>query len=178
MYQLLSNRRSIRKYEDKLVEEEKVDLLIRSMLRSPSGKSINPWEIIYLDSKELVEQLATCKAHGAKFLSGAHQCLIVLADASKTDVWIEDASIMMTIGHLAATDQGLGSCWIQIRNRQTAEGDSSETFVRQLLNIPETIQVEGILAFGYPDEVKDGHGEESLQKEKVYRNTYGKQYFR
>jgi len=175
MYTLLEKRRSIRQYKSCKVDEDKVDLLIRSILRSPSGKSIKPWEIIVIDDAECVHQLAQSKAKGAKFLQGVAQCLVIIADPDKTDVWIEDASIAMTIGHLAASDMGLGSCWIQIRNRYTNEGVSSEDFVRSLLDIPVSLKVEGILAFGYPDEEKEGHSEETLRWDKVHRNTYSVQ---
>jgi len=178
MYQLLAIRRSIRKYKEVLVEAGVVDRLIRSMLRAPSGRGIDPWEIIYVEGATHLQQLALSKAHGAKFLEGAKQCLVVLADPTKTDVWVEDASIVMTIGHLAATDLGLGSCWIQIRNRQTADGISSETFVKNLLGIPEDLCVEGILAFGYSDEEKEGHAEATLKTDKVHRNSYGRKYYK
>lgn len=177
MYNLLQHRRSIRKYTPQLVNEDVVNRLIKSILRSPSGNNINPWEIVYLDDDTLISQLAQSKAHGAKFLEGAHQCLVLLADPNKTDVWIEDASIALTIGHLAATNLGLGSCWIQIRNRKTADDLDSETYVKELLHIPESLRVIGLLPFGYPDESKEGHAEDKLQLEKVYKNRYSKQYF-
>ena len=176
MNTLLKNRRSIRKYKDKQVNAETVDLLIEAMLRSPSSKSINPWEILLVEDEGIVHALANAKAHGAKFLAGATQCLVVIADPTKTDVWIEDTSIVLTVAHLRATDLGLGSCWIQIRNREAASGQSSEAYVRQVLNIPETMAVEGILSFGYPDEEKAGHPDEKLQWDKVHRNVYGQGY--
>ena len=47
---------------------------------------------------------------------------VVLSQEEKSDTWIEDGSIALTIGHLTAHELGLGSCWIQIRNRQNADG--------------------------------------------------------
>lgn len=177
MYSLLKHRRSIRQYTSQLINEDVVKRLIKSILRSPSGKGINPWEIIYLDDATLISKLGQSKAHGAKFLEETHQCLVVLADPDKTDIWIEDASIALTIGHLAATNLGLGSCWIQIRNRKTVDDLDSETYVKNLLHIPENLRVLGLLPFGYPDESKEGHAEDQLQLEKVYQNIYSKQYF-
>ena len=43
--------------------------------------------------------------------------VVVCADSSKCDVWVEDASIATIFLHLAATSMGLGSCWLQIRKR-------------------------------------------------------------
>lgn len=177
MYSLLKNRRSIRKYKSQPVDQGLVDLLIKSVLRSPAGKMINPWEIIYINDAELMNKLAHSKAHGSKLLEGAPQCLIILADETKTDVWIEDASVAMTIAHLSAESLGLGSCWIQIRNRFTADNQTSEDYVRELMDIPKNMRVEAILSLGYPDEEKKPHPEEKLQLEKVFINGYGKVHF-
>ncbi len=177
MYNLLKNRRSIRKYKEEKVNEGVADLLLKSILKSPSGNNINPWEIIYVDDKELISKLAISKAKGARFLANAPQCLVILADELKTDVWIEDASIAATIAHLTAESLGLGSCWIQIRNRLTSDGMSSEEYVRELMSIPSNIRVEAIIAFGYPDEQKKPRSEESLQLGKVFINGYSENYF-
>lgn len=178
MEELLKKRRSIRKYTDQMVEEETVDKLISAVLRSPSGKGIDPWEILYVNDASIVYNLASAKAHGAVFLKKTQQCLVILADPTKTDVWIEDTSIAMTIGHLTATDLGLGSCWIQIRQRETMDGTPAEAFVKAILNIPTSMRVEGILAFGYANEEKIGHGEERLDWNKVSKNVYGESYKR
>jgi nitroreductase len=176
MYKLLENRRSVRKYKPEKVDDQTVNVLIKSILRAPSGKRIDPWEFIYIDDPAILSQLAESKAHGSKLIKDAPQCIVFLADETKTDVWIEDASVAITIGHLAATDLGLGSCWVQIRNRKAADGTDSDTFVRDLLNIPENMRVEAVLAFGYPDEEKSGHSEDGLQLDKVYANQYGKSF--
>lgn len=177
MYNLLKNRRSIRKYKEEKVNEGVVEILLKSILKSPSGNNINPWEVIYVDDKELISKLSISKAKGARFLADAPQCLVILADESKTDVWIEDASIATTIAHLTAESLGLGSCWIQIRNRLTADGISSEEYVRELMGIPSNLRVEAIIAFGYPDEQKKPRSEEALQLNKVFINGYSKNYF-
>lgn len=177
MYSLLKNRRSIRRYKEEKVDEGVVNILLKSVLRSPSGHNVNPWEVIYINDKETISKLSASKAKGAKFLTGVPQCLLILADQSKTDIWIEDASIAATIAHLTAESLGLGSCWIQIRNRLTSDGGSSEEYVKELMGIPDHIRVEAIIAFGYPDEEKRPHSEESLQLNKIFINGYGKNYF-
>ena len=56
--QLLQKRRSIRRFSEKPVEKEKVDYLVECMLRSPSSRSLNPWEFIVVDDKKLLETLS------------------------------------------------------------------------------------------------------------------------
>ena len=63
--ELLRNRRSRRKFEDRPVEKEKIDLLVEAALRSPSSKGINPWEFVVVTDPEIIARLAAAKPHGA-----------------------------------------------------------------------------------------------------------------
>lgn len=173
MLDILLKRRSIRKYKEELVSEEKINKIINAMQLAPSGKNTKPCSFIYIDDKDIITKLADSKAGGAGFLKGTYQCIVILGDESKTDTWIEDASIAVTIGHLMATSLKVGSCWIQIRNRKTAEGISSEEFVSKLLNIPEHLKVEAILSLGIADEEKSANKLEYIDNSNVYKNTYG-----
>ena len=58
MIELLRKRRSIRKYTDKAIEPEKIEILKEAVLRSPSSRSFDPWEFIFVDDRELLNQLA------------------------------------------------------------------------------------------------------------------------
>lgn len=171
---LIEKRRSIRKYQDKPVEPEKIDLLVEAAIRSPSSRGFNPWEFVFVTDKARIETLSRSKEHGSSFLKNAPLCVVVCADPEKSDVWVEDASIASIFLHLAATDLGLGSCWIQIRKRPHDGGKSAEAFIRETLNIPERINIESIVAVGYPDEDKPGHPKDALLYDKISYNEYGK----
>ena len=66
--ELLRKRRSIRQFEDREVEKEKIDLLVESMLRSPSSRSLYPWEFVVVTDPALIADLARAKPHGASFM--------------------------------------------------------------------------------------------------------------
>ena len=119
---LLEKRRSIRKFTEQTVEPEKVQVLIEAALRSPSGRGINPWEFIVVEDRKLLSKLADAKQHGAAFLKGAPLGIVVCANPEKSDTFVEDASIASIIIQLAAESLGLGSCWIQMRNRNHRDG--------------------------------------------------------
>ena len=170
---LLRKRRSIRQFQDKAIEQEKVDLLIEAVLRSPSSRSLNPWHFIVVTNKGTIEKLSQAKAHGSKFMKNAALAVVVCADPAVSDVWIEDTSIASLILHLAACDLGLGSCWVQIRQREHDSSTSAEQFVRDLLGIGEEMVIEAVVAIGYGSEDKPGHPEESLLRERIYRERYG-----
>ncbi len=171
---LVQKRRSIRQYLEKPVEKEKIELLIEAALRSPSSRGFNPWEFIVVTDRGLLEKLSKAKMHGASFLKNAPLGIVVCADPEKCDVWIEDASIASIFLHLAAESLGLGSCWIQIRMRMHDQTKTSKEYVQKLLNIPENLNVESMIAIGYPAESKPPHSKEHLQYKKVYYNEYGR----
>lgn len=171
---LIQKRRSIRSYKEKSITSEKIDMLVESALRAPSSRGFNPWEFIVVTDTGLLDKLSKAKPHGASFLKHAPLGIVVCADPEKCDVWVEDASIASIFIHLAAESIGLGSCWIQIRKRMHDNIKTAQEYVRSLLNIPEKLNVESIIAIGYPAEKKPPHPEESLQYEKVFYNQYGK----
>ena len=171
-FSLIEKRRSIRKFKQIPVEAEKVNKLIEAALRPMSGRSKNPWRFIVVNQPDLIEKLASARPSGSTFLKNAPLAIVILADPEKTDVWVEDAAIATTFLHLAATDLGLGSCWIQVRKRNHDETTSAEEYIRKLLNVPEKFKVESMLAVGYADEEKSPHPRESLQLEKVTFNTF------
>jgi nitroreductase len=171
---LVQKRRSIRRYQEMPVEKEKIKLLIEAALRSPSSRGFNPWEFIVVTDRDLLEKLSKAKTHGASFLKNAPLGIVVCADPEKCDVWIEDASIASIFLHLAAESLELGSCWIQIRMRMHDQTKTSQEYVQKLLNIPDNLNVESMIAIGYPAESKPPHRKENLQYEKVHYNAYGK----
>ncbi len=173
--ELVKSRRSIRKFKKKPVEKEKIDSLVEIALRAPSSRGFNPWQFIVINEPPIIQQLSLAKQHGSSFLKHAPLAIVVCADASKTDVWVEDASIASAFIHLGAHDLGLGSCWIQIRKREHTPSKTADAFVKELLKIPDKIMIESIIAVGYPDEVKQSHPKDSLQYHKVSFNTWAKE---
>jgi nitroreductase len=165
---LLEKRRSIRKYTDQAVGPEKIKTLMEAALRSPSGRGINPWEFVVVEDRQTLTKLAEAKQSGAAFLKGAPLGIVVCANPEKSDTFVEDASIASIIIQLAAESLGLGSCWIQMRNRFHRDGRPAQEHIEQLLDIPENCIVESVIGVGYPAETKAPHSRESLNFEKVH----------
>jgi nitroreductase len=170
---LLESRRSLRKFKDRPVEKEKIDSLVEAALRSPSSRGLNPWEFIVITDKSLLAELAGCKPHGASFLKNAPLGIVILADPERCDVWVEDGSIASIFIHLAAHSLGLGSCWIQVRKRMYDEKTSAGQYIASRLGIPDGLEVESIVAVGYPDSRLPGHLKKNLGYRKVHGNRYG-----
>lgn len=168
----LVHRRSIRKYKSQPVDQQKIDTIIQAALLSPSSRNIRPWEFIVVQDKTTLSKLSQVKKHGCAFIKDAPLAIVVLGDSTKSDVWVEDASIASIIVQLAAEDLGLGSCWVQIRNRNHDDKTTAESYIQTLLNIPKDIKIEAIISIGYPDEQKESYELDDLPYDKVKHETY------
>ncbi|MEN6306802.1 MAG: nitroreductase family protein [Anaerohalosphaeraceae bacterium] len=172
MLDVLRTRRSIRKYKSAPITPEQIDLLKEAILRSPSSRGLDPWEFIFVEDKVLLEQLSGAKQHGAEFVKNASLAVVICADPDACDVWIEDCSIASIITHLAAHNLGLGSCWVQIRLRQTADGTDSEARVRQILGIPDPIRILSMVAIGQPDQKLRPVPKDKLKYKKIHTDRW------
>ena len=152
LLKLLQSRRSIRKYTDEHISDETLEKILQAGLLAPSSRAIYPVELVAVRDKEMLRRLSECKAAGAAMLKNADAAIVVVGDTAKSDAWIEDCSITMTLMMLEATEQGVGNCWVQCRGRQTSEGTSTEERIRSLLDIPDNFGVLAILSLGMPAE--------------------------
>lgn len=170
MIDLLRKRRSIRKYTDEKVNPEYIKTLAEAALRAPSSRGNNPWEFIFIDDPDILGKLSQAKQHGSQFLKNAPLGIVVCADSSKSDVWIEDCSIAAIIIQLTAASLELGSCWAQIRSRQHDDEKTAETYIQELLGLPEQMRVECILGVGHPAEEKQPVPSEKLLHDRIRFN--------
>ena len=174
MIELLKTRRSIRKYNDKEVEQEKIELILKAALLAPSSKGKRPWEFIVVKDKEILKKVSKCRTiGGGPFIANASVAIVVLGDTEKTpDVWIEDASIAATLIHLEAHKLGLGSCWVQVRERMHNDKITAEEYLRQELSIPKKYGVECIISIGYPSENRPSYEEKDMDFSKVHYEKF------
>jgi nitroreductase len=165
---LLIERHSIRRYTDQKISGDDVTTILQAALLSPTSKSARPWQFVVVEDKEKLDILAGCKPIAAHAIRGAAFAVVVIADPGKSDMFIEDCAIAAEFMQLQAADLGIGSCWIQVRNRFNAEGEPAETLVQQTLGIPEYLKVECIMSFGYSNENRRPVDVEKLKWEKVH----------
>ena len=169
LLQIMLNRRSVRKYTGEAIPEDKLKFILQAGLSSATSKNRKPWEFVVVQERETLKALAKCRAGAAGMLGKAGCAIVVFADTLVTpDVWAEDCSIAMSNMHLMADALELGSCWIQGRLRETAEGQPTEEYCRNLLGVPENFALEAILSIGVPAERPMGYTVEDLKEEKIH----------
>ena len=170
---LIKSRRSMRKFTTEELTQEEVVTLLKAALMSPTSKRTNCWQFIVVDDKETLEKLSYCKEASASFIKDAALAIVVTADPMVSDVWIEDASIASIMIQLQAEDLGLGSCWVQLRERFTASGVPSNEYVHEVLDLPLQLQALSIIAIGHKGMERKPFDESHLQWEKIHINKYG-----
>lgn len=152
LIEMIRNRRSIRKYTGDKIPEEKLQMILEAGLLAPSGRNIRPSRFIVVRDKDTLEKMSKCRPAGPQMLKDADAAIVVLSDTVAQDVWVEDASIAMTLMHLMADSLGVGSCWIQGRLRPSPDNRFAEDYLRDLLQFPEDHKLVAILSLGVPAE--------------------------
>lgn len=175
LHDLLIRRHSIRRYTEEAISAEDVTTILEAALLAPSSKSVRPWQFVLVENKDDLKRLSECKANGARPIANCALAVVVCADPSKSDMYLEDVSIAAAYMQLQATALGLGACWIQVRNRFTVDGEDGETIVREVLSIPENIVVECIVTIGHPDEERRPVDPSKLLWEKVHIDNWKSQ---
>lgn len=148
----IRKRHSIRKYTDEPISEEVLGRILEAGKLAPAGKGLRPITLCPVTDKETLAALSEAKAAGAGMIKDAAAAIVVFSDENITDTWIEDASVALSFMHLMATDQGLGSVWVQMRLRKDADGGDAEANVRRIMDAPDNLRVIGVLPLGHPAE--------------------------
>jgi len=148
VFDVIRSRRSIRKYRNESVEEDKLNRILEAGRLAPSANNRQEWRFVIVRDDDIREKLS--KAACQQWFVG--EAPVVIACCS-----VEDDRIM-TCGHpayaidvaiaidhmtLAAAGLNLGTCWI---------GAFHEDEVRNILGIPQSVRVVEMLTLGYPDE--------------------------
>ncbi len=143
------HRVSIRKYQDKSVEKEKIIQILRAGMQAPSACNQQPWEFYVVTDREKIQKLA--KATPYSGCAAGAPVVIVPVYRTKGLVVQEMAQIDMSIAQeniwLETDAQGLGGVWIGIAPMQ-----DRMDYVREVLDIPEDLEVFSLFAMGYPAE--------------------------
>lgn len=164
---VLLKRRSTRKFNDSEITRDELDKILKAGLLAPSSMNRKPVNFLVVERKETLKQLAESKDHGAELIADADKAIVVIADTMVADTWCEDSSIALTYLHLAATDLGIGSCWVQIHLRKK-DGADAESVVRDIVKIDEHYRIVGIMALGHSDDIPAQHEIADVDKGKVH----------
>lgn len=144
---LARSRKTCRTFKEEPLTEEEMGLIMEAGRLAPSSRKLDDVCLVPVRDVSLIRRLALCKPSSTTPLETATFAVIVAADPRVCDVWIEDASIATIMIQLEAEDLGLGSCWVQVRLRDSDSGTAEEFVIREAGLDPEW-KVLSIVAIG------------------------------
>ena len=144
----IQKRYSCRAYQDKDIEQDKLDKLMEAARLAPSARNTQDWRFVVITDKDIKAKIAGNTNRPEVFeKAGA-----IVAGCSNSDYVMKcgqaiapiDVSIALEHISLQATELGLGTCWI---------GSFDTENVRKILGIPDDINIIELMAIGYPADV-------------------------
>lgn len=164
LFEAIKTRRSVRKFLDKPIEEDKLQQILEAFRMAPSWANMQCWHLIVIKEKATKEKISELsyvesffsprgyKANPAKkALAEAPVLIVACADPEKSGVIWDQAYYMTDMGiacqnlWLAASGLGLGTVFV---------GVFDEARLRDLLQIPQNIRIVGLFPVGYPVEAR------------------------
>jgi nitroreductase len=159
LYQAIKKRYSCRSYSSRPIEPEKLERILEAARQAPSAKNLQDWRFIIVTDEEKQRQVAIA-ANEQMFLATAPA---IIVGCSNTDYMMRcgqkissiDVAIAMEHIALAATAEGLATCWI---------GSFYTEKVKKVLDIPKEIEIVELMPIGYPAEKETHRPREAIDK--------------
>lgn len=155
--EVIRTRRAVRSYKTEPVPEQKVQALREALQAAPSGNNRQPFRFVFVTDPALRNRIAKEACH-QDFIQNAP--LLAVACCEKGDSF--NAAIAVDHMVLAATSEGLGTCWIGWFERDA---------MRAILNIPDDMEIPIMITVGYKDGEPEKRPRKSLD-ELVGTNRY------
>jgi nitroreductase len=161
---VIKNRHSIRTFNDRPVEPDKLQQILETANLAPSAGNLQAYEIYVVTDLKKRDGLS-CAALAQDYIAKAPVALVFCTHPELTQgrytergtrlYTVQDATIACAFAMLAATNLKLGSVWV---------GTFDEKVVRMIIGAPESQEPVVILAIGYPDEFPEQHPRRSLEQ--------------
>lgn len=146
------NRRSIRKYKQEQIDDEKLNLILECGSYAPSGMNMQSYAFVAIQNEEImneiIDECMKIRNITTSPFYGAPTIILVFGDEN-VQTYVKDASTAIENMHLAATSLNLGACWINcVQNLfESEKGD----LIREKIQIPSQYKCIGSLVVGYID---------------------------
>ena len=157
--EVIRNRYSCRAYQDKAIEQDKLDSIFEAARLAPSAMNTQDWRFVVVTDKEIRRQVAEHTNRPEVFQKAG----AIIAACSNSDhvmrcgQAIGPIDVAIALEHIAlqAAELGLATCWI---------GSFYTDKVRAILNIPADVAIIELMTIGYPDDSKKEPQREPIEK--------------
>ena len=141
LFETVKLRKSVRSYRSTPVPREIIEKVFEAARLAPSSGTIQPWHFIVVEDKNRRVRIAKGCRYG-RFLARSPVVIAACGDVKASPRWYAiETAVALEHVVLAATALGLGTCWI---------GRFNQEDIREVLKIPENLEIVALLALGYP----------------------------
>jgi nitroreductase len=145
VFEVIKKRYSCRTYQDKPIEQDKLDQIFEAARQAPSAKNLQDWRFVVVTDKKVKQQVAGCTNRQDAF--GQAGAIIaacsVCGETMKCGQQIAPIDVSIALEHIAlmAAELDLATCWI---------GSFDAGRVKEVLEIPKEVAIIELMALGYP----------------------------
>lgn len=154
-FEAVKSRHSVRKFQDKAIEQPKIDKMLEAMNLAPSAGDLQAYDVVLIKDSGRKMEIAQA-ALGQDFIAEAPVVLVFFANPKKSGIkygsrgeqlyCIQDATIAAAYLQLAATSLGLATAWV---------GAFDEEEIKAIVNAPKYFIPIAIIPVGYGAEEPD-----------------------
>jgi nitroreductase len=152
-YQAINKRASIRRYQQKPVTKDLIEQLVDAARMAPTARGVEPWEFVVIADKGVLKRIADM-APNATFIQAAACAIVVICEDTK--YYLEDGCAATENILIAASDLGLGACWIAGDKKPYCEE------ILSMVNAPANKKLVSIVSLGWPAEETLRHRRRSI----------------
>jgi nitroreductase len=158
--EVITKRRSIRKYKSNPIPEVKLQKLYEALRMAPTGANRQEFNFIFVKDEEKRQRIATEAGHQG-FIAEAPVLMVAVCDPDPG----KELNVAIAVDHmiLAAANEGLGTCWVGWFEREP---------VKEILGIPESKEAVILVTIGFPDESPNARPRKSIE-ELIMIDSYG-----
>ncbi len=161
LLEAIKNRRSVRKFKPTPISEETLRKILKATRLAPSANNAQPWKFILVRNEEM--KIKLIQACNKKWIAEAPVIAVACGFPDEADPYMGgymnsfSVDVAIALDHLvlAATNEGIGSCWI---------GRFKEEKVKEILEIPGDVRVVALIPLGYPNEEPEPRGRKNLSE--------------
>lgn len=136
----LKDRRTIRSFQEKMISDKEIEMILEAGRWAPSASNRQPWEFIVVRNEKKKQELAKVATYG-RFLGNAPLVIAIVGKINQNPKWyIQDTSLVSMNMMLMAWALGIGTCWIGSMDREKA---------KEILELGKKDFVLTVLPMGY-----------------------------
>ncbi len=163
LYEAIKKRYSCRNYQQKPIEQEKLDRIIDAARLAPSAKNLQDWRFVIVTDEKIRKEVAMA-ANEQMFIATAPAIIVGCSNsdyAMRCGLRISSIDVAIAMEHIAlsAVAEGLATCWI---------GSFYPEKLRKVLDIPERVEIIEIMPIGYPADKETHRPREKAEKIACY----------